>query len=71
VKRDFDTKVLLDHMGKHAIHVVFMVTMLVAFRVADVPMSMITFMLLIIGSITMLEAGLWFLHRRDATVESN
>ncbi|HET8931659.1 MAG TPA: hypothetical protein VFN21_13445 [Acidimicrobiales bacterium] len=70
MQRTIDNKVLLDHMGKHAIHLVFMVTMLVAFRVADVPVSMITFMVLVLGSIAMLEAGLWVIHRRDRTVEA-
>lgn len=70
MQRNIDNKVLLNHMGKHAIHLVFMLTMLVAFRVTDVPVSMITFMVLVLGSIAMLEAGLWVIHRRDKAVEA-
>lgn len=68
MQRHIDNHVMHKHLGKHAIHLVFMVTMLVAFRAIDFQMSMVTFMVLVLGSIGMLEAGLWVIHRREAAV---
>ena len=71
MQRHIDNHFLHKHLGKHLIHLVFMVTMLVAFRATDVQMSMVAFMPLILGSITMLEAGLWVIHRRETATSSS
>ena len=71
MQRHIDNHVMHKHLGKHLIHLVFMVTMLVAFRATDVQMSMVTFMALILGSIAMLEAGLWVIHRCETAASSS
>ncbi len=71
MKRHIDNHVMHNHIGKHLIHLVFMVAMLAVFRFSDIQMSMVAFMVLILGSIAMLEAGLWVIHRREAAIESN
>lgn len=70
MQRHIDDQVMHKHIGKHLIHLVFMVTMLVAFKAMDFEVSMVTFMALILGSIALLEAGLWVIHRREAVAES-
>lgn len=59
---------LFQHVGKHLIHMVFMVGMLVAFKTLEVDVSMVTFMALVIGSIAMLEVGLRVIHRGEVAV---
>ena len=71
MQRHIDNHDMHKHIGKHLIHLVFMVTMLVAFRALDIQMSMVTFMALVLGSIAMLEAGLWVIHRRETVATSN
>lgn len=70
MQRHIDNKVMHKHIGKHLIHLAFMVGMLIAFRAVDFQVSMVTFMVLVLGSIAMLEGGLWFIHRKDAAVET-
>ena len=70
MQRHIDNQVMHSHIGKHLIHLVFMVAMLIAFRAVDFQVSTVTFMALVLGSIAMLEAGLWFIHREHAVVES-
>lgn len=70
MQRQIDNHVMHKHLGKHAIHLVFMVTMLVAFRAVDFQVSMVAFMVLVLGSIAMLEAGLWVIHRRETVAEA-
>ncbi len=71
MQRHIDNHVMHKHLGKHAIHLAFMVTMLVAFQAVDFQMSTVTFMALMLGSITMLEAGLWVIHRRETGAEAH
>lgn len=70
MQRHIDNHVMHKHLGKHLIHLVFMVTMLLAFRALDFQVGMVTFMALVFGSIAMLEAGLWTIQRRDSVAKS-
>lgn len=54
-----------QHLGKHLIHMVFMVGMLVAFKTLEVDVSMFTFMTLVVGSLAMIEVGLRVIHRGE------
>lgn len=71
MQRHIDNHAMHKHLGKHLIHLVFMVTMLVAFRALDMQVSMITFMALVLGSIAILEGGLWVIHRRETVTGTN
>ena len=62
MQRHIDDQVMHKHIGKHLIHLVF--------KAMDFEVSMVTFMALILGSIALLEAGLWVIHRREAVAES-
>lgn len=71
MSRHIDNQRVHRHLGKHVIHLVFMVAMFAAFRAAEFPVSTVTFMVLVLGSLAMLEAGLWVIHRREPATEAH
>jgi hypothetical protein len=56
---------MAHHLGKHAVHVVLVVSALVTLRLADIELGTVALVALLAACLVAFEGGLWLIHRRD------